>query len=83
MWIFAFQYIWASTPYNQSLNTLERSSTLLKTSVQDISDLLDVKDDESIPMLRIESSMIEIRLLLQQLQLQHSSLPLPSPNPTE
>ena len=81
MWFFAFQYLWASTSYNESLDTLERSSTQLKTSVQELSTLLEVDDTESIPMLQIESSMIEIRLLLQQIQLQHSSLP--SPNPSE
>ena len=81
MWFFAYQYLWASTPYNHSLNVLEQSSTHLKTSLQELSALLDVEDDESIPMLQIESSMIDTRIVFQSIQMQIPSLP--SPNPSE
>jgi len=60
------------------LDAIERLSTRLKVLSKTLSGLLNVKDEETIAMLELESSMIELRNLVMQLEEQISTLP-PSP----
>ena len=62
----------------KKLDSIERLSTRLKVLSKTLSGLLNVKDEETIAMLEIESSMMELQNLVMQLEEQISTLP-PSP----
>ena len=62
----------------EKLDSIEGLSTRLKVLSETLSGLLNVKDEETIAMLELESSMIELRNLVMQLEEQISTLP-PSP----
>jgi hypothetical protein len=62
----------------EKLDSIELLSTRLKVLSKTLSGLLKVKDEETIAMLEIESSMMELQNLVMQLEEQISTLP-PSP----
>ena len=62
----------------EALDSIERLSTRLKIISGTLSGLLNVNDEETIAMLEIESSMMELQDLVMQLEEQISTLP-PSP----
>ena len=62
----------------EALDSIERLSTRLKIISGTLSGLLNVNDEETIAMLEIESSMMELQNLVMQLEEQISTLP-PSP----
>ena len=62
----------------EKFNSIERLSTRLKILSGTLYGLLNVNDEETIAMLEIESSMMELQDLVMQLEEQISTLP-PSP----
>ena len=61
----------------EKLDSIERLSTRLKILSETLHDQLNVNDEETIAMLEVESSMMELHDLVMQLEEQISTLPLP------
>ena len=59
----------------EKLTEIESLSTQLKSRLQNLSILLDVSSQESVPMLSIESAMMDIEHQLSQIDAQISSIP--------
>ena len=65
----------ADTQYDTILDTMEQNSTILRSKAKELSNYLAVHPRESIPMLKVESNMIEIETVINKLHSQHSTLP--------
>jgi hypothetical protein len=76
LWI-CWMYLvgWANPPSDDALDLMERNSTELRSITKRLSTHLAAPPTESIPMLQIESTMLEVENMVNTLQTHHSTLP--------
>lgn len=72
-WMYLF--VWANSPSDDTLDIMEQNGTELRSVTRLLSELLAVDPSESIRMLQIESTMLEMENVVKTLQTHHSTLP--------